>query len=732
MDFPAKHRWAIWKLILAARFLFREGRTMARTRSVWLVGCVAASLAVMVCAAAAQAADVGIVSHVKIVSDKNPDDVSSPEAWRSTFISEGMSDQEKAIAIWRTVTKYRHQENPPNEGVEGGGNVHDPFKTFNVYGYGMCCCAAADIEGLARYIGMPARGRIINNHSVPEVWYDGGWHLLDSSLMFYLIKPSDGKIASVDEMKKDIADWKRDHPEIRNDADWKNFGKNEGWKKGPPLFATCTFYDKDGINRAGWHGWWSNMGEYNYKVGGRWRYVVPPDTKGTVNVFDYGAVMGYQVNVQLREGERLTRRWYAKEAATGLRRGNAKGYQKFLEGDMRALGLQKDFGDLAPGRVGNGTVEYDALADSKLAADAIACENLKVEGGKIRIVDAAKPATLIVRMSCSYVYLNGEVTLNPATGVGGSAKVSISLNNGLDWTELVKLDKPGEQKIDLKPYVFNKYDYRVRLEFAGADAGLDGLKFANDFQHSQAPLPIITEGENKLTFSADGVAEGTVTVQGNMNGPGGDKPGRPLCIGDFHPTVNGADMKRFAIGTTPEHDEKAATFANLQKPFANPPNHGTAIVPVATPGDITRIRLGVHWRARNPADGYTVSASFDKGRTWKEMCKLDLAHPAKSGYFVFNDVPAGARDVRIKFDGTQTTGTEIFDLRIDVDYREPAGGFRPVKVTYTWEEGFPAAAEGPRRTVKTDEHVCMKPGDMWTIRCGPGTVVKSYAVELAK
>ncbi len=25
------------------------------------------------------------------------------------------------------------------------------------------------------------------------------------------------------------------------------------------------FYNKDGINRAGWHGWWSNMGEYNYK-----------------------------------------------------------------------------------------------------------------------------------------------------------------------------------------------------------------------------------------------------------------------------------------------------------------------------------------------------------------------------------------------------------------------------------------------------------------------------------
>jgi hypothetical protein len=89
---------------------------------------------------------------------------------------------------------------------------------------------------LSRYVGLPARGRIINLHSVPEVWYDGGWHLLDASLMFYLIKP-DGKIASVDEMKADIQAWKKEHPEIKNDTDLKNYSKNEGWKNGPALLA---------------------------------------------------------------------------------------------------------------------------------------------------------------------------------------------------------------------------------------------------------------------------------------------------------------------------------------------------------------------------------------------------------------------------------------------------------------------------------------------------------------
>jgi hypothetical protein len=673
----------------------------------------------------AKAQDAGVVSHINIVSDKS-EDISSPEAWKKTYIKDGMSDQDKAIAVWRTVTKYRHQDNPPSEGLEGdpekgNGNVHEPFKTFQVYGYGMCCCASADVEGLSRYIGLTARGREIANHSVPEVWYDNAWHLFDSSLMFYLLKP-DGSAASVDDMKADIMAWRKANPGLKNDTDLKNFSKDEGWKKnGPTLFATCQFYDKDGINGAGWHGWWSNMTEYNYKPNAG-KIVVPPDTKPEPNVFDYGAIMGYELNVQLRQGEKLTRCWTAKEAATGLNRKNPKAYERFLAGDRSALGLQRTFGDMAPGRIGNGTLEYDAMADSKLPVDALACENLTVANGKIRITDPAKPASLIVRMPCSYLYLSGEMTSKPIVGDGGSITASISLNNGLDWKELAKfdptMDKSADQKSDLKPFIFNKYDYRVKFDFAGAGAGLDELKFTNNVQHSQAPLPTITDGANKINFSA-GAPDGTVTVEGNMTGPS-DKA---LWIGDFHPIVDGCEVKRFAVGST---------------------GHGSAIVPIATPGDITHVRLGVHWRAREAADGYTVQASFDNGSTWKEIGKLDLGNPAKSTYLVFSDVPAGSKSVQVKFDGTQKNTACIFDLRIDVDYKEPAGGFHPVKVTYTWEEGVPAApaaakgakkpaaADQPHGSVKTDVHVCATPTDSWTITCGAGTVPTSYTVELAK
>ena len=48
--------------------------------------------------------DVGVVSGVKVTTDKVAD-VSSLEAWKASFIKPGMSDEEKAMAAWRTALR---------------------------------------------------------------------------------------------------------------------------------------------------------------------------------------------------------------------------------------------------------------------------------------------------------------------------------------------------------------------------------------------------------------------------------------------------------------------------------------------------------------------------------------------------------------------------------------------------------------------------------------------------
>ena len=90
--------------------------------------------------------------------------------------------------------------------------------------------------------------------------------------------------------------------------------------------------------------------------------------------------------------------------------------------------------------------------------------------------------------------------------------------------------------------------------------------------------------------------------------------------------------------------------------------------------------------------------------------------------FVFTDVPPGTRSALVRWTGTRRNTTLIFMCRIDADYVEPQGGFRPVKVTYIWDE---AGRE------KRNVHVAKTPNETYTITCAARPAMKRLIVELA-
>src|SRR5204862_8171174 len=81
----------------------------------WLA-CPLAAAAVVLPARAddrpAGSAPVGVVCGVQVLSDKVPD-VSIMEAWKRSYIKDGMSDQVKPLPVWRTVVAPSHQDAPP-------------------------------------------------------------------------------------------------------------------------------------------------------------------------------------------------------------------------------------------------------------------------------------------------------------------------------------------------------------------------------------------------------------------------------------------------------------------------------------------------------------------------------------------------------------------------------------------------------------------------------------------
>lgn len=635
-------------------------------------------------AASNDTATVGVVSHILVTSD-HVEDLSSMEAWKRSFLREGMSDRDKALAVWNTVVKFRHQDAPPNEFLQGESNVHDPIKTFNVYGYGMCCCAAANIEALARYAGLQARGRIIRAHSVPEVSWDGAWHLLDASLINYHPKP-DGALASVDEIIAGVKAWYASNPQYRgNDGKLRQFMANRGWKRGPEILAGCPFYDANGWLPAATHGWYSTMQEYDGSADG---------------IYEYGYSQGYQVNVQLRPGERLTRCWRNQGLHVNMAEGGVGCLNKKTgAGDLR---YAPGYGDMAPGRIGNGKHEYTVpLADSSFRKGALLADNLAGmsedgRGPAVHVRDTVRPAVLVVRMPSSYVYLSGLLAGEAVVGAGGSINVQLSDNNGLDWRDLISVAKSGPISVDLGPRVFRRYDYRVKFTLSGAGTGLDELIFRHDIQNSQRALPALDKGENTVHFRA-GPAEGTVTVEGSTDPANGD---RQLVTSDFHAELNGVREHLLRV----EGGRGSVTF------------------PIKTPGDMVCLRLGCHYRVRDARDAWDLQASFDGGKTFTSMDRFAGPTPGSCRYITFKDVPPGTRSALVRFAGTQRNTTCIFSYRIDADYREPHGGFRPVRVLYEWLE---------KGRVRQHAHVARSPEETYTIRCGEKPVMRAISLELA-
>jgi hypothetical protein len=331
-----------------------------------------------------------------------------------------------------------------------------------------------------------------------------------------------------------------------------------------------------------------------------------------------------------------------------------------------------------------------------LADAALTYQNLKADVDGLVAADAASPGVLVLRMPSSYVYLSGRADLKAAVDSGGSVRVEYSDNNGLDWRQVATIDSSGEREIDLKPLVYRRYDYRLKLTLAGPGTKIQALKLTDDIQHSQRALPALAQGENRITVSA-GPQEGTITVQGNTEGTA---KGKNLTLADFHPTIEGFKAHPLFLAGA----------------------KGTITIPVTTPGDLTRLRVGAHYRARGAKDAFDVEASFDDGKIWRPVGKLEGPTPGISKYFVFAEVPKGARAAVVRLAGRQSNTLGLFDLRVDADYTQPHGGFAPVKVTYVWEENG---------VEKRDVHVASTAEESYVIRCAERPLLKQLVVERA-
>jgi hypothetical protein len=131
--------------------------------------------------------------------------------WRSlrhileSILEAGMSEEEKARAIWEFARNHRYHFTSADD------EVKDTVKMLNCYGYTLCWDEAYTVSNLWQAAGLKIRRGYPHGHCTTEVFYDGDYHLLDSDEHLLVLERDNKTIAGEAALSRDHDLLKRSH-----------------------------------------------------------------------------------------------------------------------------------------------------------------------------------------------------------------------------------------------------------------------------------------------------------------------------------------------------------------------------------------------------------------------------------------------------------------------------------------------------------------------------------------
>lgn len=135
--------------------------------------------------------------RVALVGDVSDADL---ETLAAELEARAETPRELARSVFAWVVEHRYHAEPAHTGLES----HDPIKLRHVWGYGFCDDSANAFVTLARAVGLEARVWGLGGHIVPEVFYDGGWHLYDVGHETWYLDVTGRHVASLAELEADV------------------------------------------------------------------------------------------------------------------------------------------------------------------------------------------------------------------------------------------------------------------------------------------------------------------------------------------------------------------------------------------------------------------------------------------------------------------------------------------------------------------------------------------------
>jgi hypothetical protein len=364
-----------------------------------------------------------------------------------------MSDKEKARRLWEYEIATRFHATTQDD------EVADVVKRVNAYGYTLCYDESKDLSDLWRAAGLKVRKGYPNGHSLAEVFYEGGWHLLDSDESIVSLLRDNETIASEAQVVADHDLMKRTHTYgiLANDN-----------RLGDESSAALLYWEGE---RSG----------------------------------EQPSLTTHTMDFTLRPGESITWAW---------NQGNRYHAMPFAFGDEDADGWNKHWRVIA--HVMNGEMTYAP----DLSKDA-ALQYLHIEGVEKQTSGAfgeglylrSERGTVDVPVKSAYPIVGGRLDADFARldPDGEGIDASISFDEGKHWIAVWSSTAGDYSRIyaDLDPF-FKKtdsarYEYTLRLTLRSPAkrplVALKGFYLRSTLQMAPLAMPGVKLGDNQFVYS---------------------------------------------------------------------------------------------------------------------------------------------------------------------------------------------------------------------------------------
>ncbi len=603
------------------------------------------------------------LANIKVVTDASPD-YSDMESMVRSITSNWQSDAEKMWALFYWDHQARRQTNPI---WMHGYELTDPIRQYNDYGFTMCSTISGIKCSTWNYMGYPCRFWEIGLHTVPDVWYDGGFHHYDDSLsVVYTL--CDGKtIAAVDQIGQTLA------------------CEASGGKAEPGHIAI--YHSLNGTSVNGFLQGADTERTLEHLGAGSFR---PKNIH--YQWFYYSQDRGHRYILNLRDGESYTRYYARQDTNTpGAINMNDKNNKDYKADRAYYVPNQGEKGS-GPGRDpeqvnvryhirGNGERTWTPpLNDADLPASLYSYSNLKSLNPGLTPLDPAAAGVAMFKVEGANVICSLKIRAVTDIAAGGAVATAVSTDNGLHWKDLPATQDSGLRTQDLKLIDEVNGSYEVLVKVTLNKASLKEIAFNTITEVNGKTQPQLHLGKNTVYV---GCGEQTESIT-------------------LWPDLRAEHYKQFIA------DEKNVKAAKNRLGQADPAQDSYVTYRIDAPTDLTAVTYGGRLFNSGKNSHIDFLHSFDNGKTWKTDYSLtdhnapyDVIH-----YETISDIPTGTRSVLLKYalagseprtddkdaDGWTSPGScSLYNVHMEANHKLAPSGtgvppMSPLAVTFTWQE----------------------------------------------